>query len=584
MRDIQNNRSTELGGVVRKTKTLKVRGVRRSPADEGYPHQFVTHIQMDTEKVVDELEAPFRGWNCGHPVLITAHTGTGKSTFVVDRLLPFVEEQGGRLLIVSNRVALNTQYKVQILKKRNHPALKRLTPLGIREETEFDSLPVMFCSYQGLPALLKQEKRRFSHAVFDEAHFFCSDSLFARDTGWLLSKIPAKFHDAVRIYMTATPWAVENMIAEEEQNLKPALPERLGIANYGPVDLSPRQLLSYRFPAVKRNYKLHALSAAVRDDPCQALLNLIKESPEEEKWLIFIDTRVHGQRLAKLLGNADADYLDAAGKTGPVWDELTTKERFPKRILVTTPVADCGINITDSAVRNVVIFSVEHAQFIQELGRKRLNRDEQINLYVPDLSEKQLSQLEKRNDQLLQALHKFETMPMEHYYAQRLDEWYGENAELRHLIPIDGGGRLHVNRCAEQAVRQRGLLYQRLRELRQSGQKHPFIAVVCKWLSLPDTAPEEILSHTGESELIKFLEEICNVPMKSKEEREAFSLRFRKLREKVYGPRQKGNRRKDPWGSKIIQIELEQMDLPFELKSSKEGWIITKRGEQQDER
>lgn len=571
---IQHKNSEPIGVTTRKTKTLKVRGVRQSSADEGYPHQFVYPVQMETANVPDELETLFRGWDHEHPVLIAAPTGTGKSTFIIDRLLPFIKEQGGRLLIVSNRVALNTQYKMQVLKRNNHPALRRLTPLGIQEEMEFDDLPVTFCSYQGLPGLLKREEKIFTHAVFDEAHFFCSDSLFARDTGWLLSKIPIKFREAVRIYMTATPWAVENMIAEEEQKLKPSIAARLGIASYRPVNLNPGQLLTYRFPTVKRKYQLYALPSKVRNDPCQVLPDLIKESPEGEKWLIFVDSKANGKRLAELLGGAD--YLDSIGKTGPVWDELTTNERFPKRILVTTPVADCGINIADNAVKHVVIFSVDHVQFVQELGRKRLKEGERINLYVPELSVDQLARLERRNDQLLQALRRFEAMPAENYYLQRLDEWYSENAELRHLIPIDGSGRLHINRCAEQAVRQRGLLYQKLRDLQQAGCKHPFIELVCRWLDLPASALEDAVAHSGEAELLKFLEEHCGIALKSKEEQDAFSTQFKKLREKIYGSRQKDNRGRPIWGPRIIQGEFEELHLPFTLDSYNGEWVIKK--------
>lgn len=560
-----------LGGAVkREKKQLKVRGIRESPADEGYPHQFVTPIQMETINVPDELETLFRGWDHKHPVLIAAPTGTGKSTFIIDRLLPFIKERGGQLLIVSNRVALNTQYKMQVLKRNNHPALKRLTPLGIQEEMEFDDLPVTFCSYQGLPGLLKREEKIFTHAVFDEAHFFCSDSLFARDTGWLLSKIPEKFRDAVRIYMTATPWAVENMIAEEEQKLKPSIPERLGIDNYRPVDLSLRQLLVYRFPTVKRNYQLYALPFKVRNDPCQVIPDLIKESPEGEKWLIFVDSKTNGKRLAKLLD--DADYLDSDGKTGPVWDELTTNERFPKRILVTTPVTDCGINIADNAVKNVVIFSVDHIQFIQELGRKRLKQNEKVHLYVPELSNAQMAQLENRNNQLLQWLADYQSHPEKRRF-QRLQEWYEVDPAVRHLIPIDDNGRLHINRCAEQVVRQRGILYQELRELQKNDQ-HFFLRMVCKWLNLPETALETAIDHTSETKLLKFLEKYCDTFLDSKKEQYDFSFEFRKLREEAHGSRQKGSRRKSPWGYKIIREQLEELCLPFVLDITGGRWVI----------
>lgn len=505
---------------------IRARLVKENPASEDYIHGALRLIKMKTPDVVQELKDVFQDWTAEKAVFIEAATGMGKSTVITEHLFPHIANNGGRLLIVSNRIALNTQYKMQLLKQTHSPALEEMTPLGIQRQDEFEGLPVVFCSYQGLPGLLKSGRGSFTHAVFDEAHFFCADSLFARDTGRLLEQIPKAFQDSVRIYMSATPWAVRNLVAETEQErpkplinrlehtlggLTPSLGELLYHPGFFPF--SPRiidamlrddgtSLLYYQFPAPKRSYRLCALPSEVRDNPCKgALLNLIKKSPKNEKWVIFINSKKQGIELAEML---NCSYLDAESKAGSVWTQLTTKSSFPGSVLVTTPVTDCGVNIIDDDVKHVVLFSTDHVQFLQELGRKRLRKGETINIYVPDLTLQQLNRLRRQNDELIQALNQF-NIEKKNHGPQLLAEWHGESQEIRELIPVDGFGRLYINRGAEQFVRQRNLLYQELEQLWAEGHKHPFIEVVCRWLDLSDIDLERAFCRTVQEEMLLFL-------------------------------------------------------------------------------
>lgn len=94
---------------------------------------------------------------------------------------------------------------------------------------------------------------------------------------------------------------------------------------------------------------------------------------------------------------------------------------------------------------------------------------------------------------------------------------------------------------------------------------------------MPASALEDAVAHSGEAELLKFLEEHCGIALKSKEEQDAFSTQFKKLREKIYGSRKKGNRGRSIWGAQIIQGEFEELHLPFTLDSSKGEWVIKRK-------
>lgn len=57
---------------------------------------------------------------------------------------------------------------------------------------------------------------------------------------------------------------------------------------------------------------------------------------------------------------------------------------LPCKVLITTSVLDNGFSIEDDNVKNIVICTDDKTEFLQELGRKRINKDkgETVNLYI----------------------------------------------------------------------------------------------------------------------------------------------------------------------------------------------------------
>lgn len=244
--------------------------------------------------------------------------------------------------------------------------------------------------------------------------------------------------------------------------------------------------------------------------------------------------------------------------------------------MVTTPVIDSGVNIIDDNVKHIVLFSADHTQFCQELGRKRLQKGEEINVYVPDLSLHQLNWRISRSNESLRALERFNNEPDKHHML-RLEIWHSNNRELKELIPIDGSGKLHVNRCAEQAVRQRDIMYRELKHRLEDGYKHPFLELVCRWLDISDTDPERLFCFSGQEKMLHFLETYDKKPLETKEEQDKFSKEFRRLREKIYGRRPEGNQSNDRiWGARIIDGELDALKLPYKLTADKKVWLLEK--------
>lgn len=168
----------------------------------------------------------------------------------------------------------------------------------------------------------------------------------------------------------------------------------------------------------------------------------------------------------------------------------------------------------------------------------------------------------------------------EGHCTQRFNLWYDGDREARCLVPIEDKGNLQINLCAEQVIRQRALSYQELEDQWTSGEKHPFLRIVARWLELPESALTNALEGGSEAAFCHFLDENCGQPLESKEDQNKFSNKFRELYTTVFGPRETGSRRKDPWGHKIISGLLLERKLPYALVITKDTWQLTKIGEE----
>ncbi len=131
---------------------------------------------MYLEDVVGNV---YREWKGGESVFISAPTGVGKTTFVLNQLVPEAKRRGKEVLFLSNRTILRDQIKSIVAKRQEIPNDTEF----LRNVEEFDGITLM--SYQKLQAM--QEKKslnrymdmeRYLYVVFDEIHYILEDSLF----------------------------------------------------------------------------------------------------------------------------------------------------------------------------------------------------------------------------------------------------------------------------------------------------------------------------------------------------------------------------------------------------------------------
>ena len=118
----------------------------------------------------DQLDEEVNHWNCDRAVVITAPTGTGKTTFVVEKIAKKAVRKGQNVLIISNRNPLNLGYKKDIAKVTGCSNMYTLE--GLQNANTFNSVYIV--NYQGLQSFISENPHLdFFYVISDECHFFC---------------------------------------------------------------------------------------------------------------------------------------------------------------------------------------------------------------------------------------------------------------------------------------------------------------------------------------------------------------------------------------------------------------------------
>ena len=177
----------------------------------------------------------------GETAAFIGATGSGKSTFVYEKLIPDAIAEDRGVLIVSNRIALSMQQKrhiYEVIRSIDPDYLNNLRQEEIAKETTMIG-PVCVTTYQGMYKLFNPDlylektfgvhsiasdraqdifewSKTVKYAVFDEIHFLYADAEFNEFCHMLLKYIPSVFHAVIRVYMTATSWEIYDYISKYE--------------------------------------------------------------------------------------------------------------------------------------------------------------------------------------------------------------------------------------------------------------------------------------------------------------------------------------------------------------------------------
>ena len=232
-------------------------------------------VSPDVTCIADGIDADLDSFNA---TIIQAPTGFGKTHFILHEVLPRIIQTGGKMLLVSNRVAVSYQQKLEVMEMTDPSEIRCLTPEGILKKTDFG--PVKILTLQALDLFLataqgKEYAKEVSVLVVDEVHYFTSDISFNPNASRLLKVVPQFFNEAPRIYMTATLEDALRPVAEAESSAKRPIMERTGV-RYSPLVLGQSPVVNvYQFTSDK--YMQLPIRYFKKDDD---LSRKIKESGE----------------------------------------------------------------------------------------------------------------------------------------------------------------------------------------------------------------------------------------------------------------------------------------------------------------
>jgi len=353
---------------------------------EGYP---VKIKKCSGPYVSDGIGDGYELWESQKPVLISAQTGSGKNTFIEEVLIPYrkklnyTQNVKKKILILSNRIALNAQLK------------SRIENTGVAQVMLYQS----FLNFAELQKNLDQ----YSHIVCDECHFFSADAMFNPTTALILDGIIRKFQHAVRIYMSSTFTDCLPYIFDYEKRIYRLNNQKLSTGKNQKFNLVyDFEFLYYKF---NRDYSYLTIGYySAHMDLKDTILDSVERG---EKWLIFIDNTKQCQRLkadllqysnsrgdgGAVLTEADIMVIDARNKVDAEYIESIKSERFNCKILISTSVIDNGINIKDAALKNIVVSDISKSKCLQMVGRKRVVANQQVNLYIQKFDVKHMEKL-----------------------------------------------------------------------------------------------------------------------------------------------------------------------------------------------
>lgn len=307
-----------------------------------------------------------KSWNKGDIITITAGTGAGKSYFIKNILYAFAKSKNKRILMLEHRVNCKKQFREELVKDKKNDIIDIVTYQTL-EQREFNF-------------------NKYEYIVCDEFHYFMGDAVFNYTTDISLDKILGQ-SNSIRIFMSATGNTMKSYI----NNMK----------NMETIDYE----LPIEFKFIK------TLSIFNKDKTFEELLEEGKNT--NDKAIVFIDSAKKAYELYKKF--ADVSLFNCSQNNKEFYkyvdkeaiDNMLINEKFESKFLITTTCLDAGVNINDDDVKHVMCNVKDTGSLIQCIGRKRRKDNEQIYLYIQNISNEQLGGMKGRCNKLLKEADYF---------------------------------------------------------------------------------------------------------------------------------------------------------------------------------
>lgn len=342
------------------------------------------------EYISEIIGDEFKTWKLNQVVFISAPTGSGKTRFVLDKLIEYAALNGRRILYLVNRKILKEQIekKIDIEIKSKLRRNRNILEIHLNNVIKVEMYQSIEDKCKNNPVYRENENSEYQYIIADECHYFFSDSTFNTYTQLSYDWIMKKKRNVNIVFISATIDRIKEWVLQDN-NLKcnsssEMSGDIIGARGGTEMEVALSESDFIKEYDAERDYSCVKFNVLEKNEE---LVSLVQK--DEGKWLIFVDSIKKGQDIQELFEKEKIESIFIDAKSREHEDILETlrdivqKEYFSKKVLVTTSVMDNGISINDIELRNMIIMADTEEEFIQMLGRKRYFSDnEELEVYV----------------------------------------------------------------------------------------------------------------------------------------------------------------------------------------------------------
>jgi hypothetical protein len=284
-------------------------------------------------------------WESNDKILITAPTGQGKNYWLKHTLIPYHLNDNKKIIILAPRTTILDQQKQELI--------------------EFENM-IDFKTYQEIETRINNKENEplssYDVVICDEFDYFVRDANFNHDTD-LSAKYIFKKLKAQIIGLSATSFMMIKLLTKRKIEFKQ-------------INIEP----DYSF--------IDNLYFYDDDKSVNHILDNIIEL--DEKAIYFCQSAKKAFSVHSLYSDSfyycsqhNKSYSKNINEKS--YDNLIKNNQFNERFMFTTSAMDSGVSIIDDKIKHIIIDMDDKDVLLQCLGRKRLNKDEKINVYIKNI-------------------------------------------------------------------------------------------------------------------------------------------------------------------------------------------------------
>ena len=309
---------------------------------------------LNAERVGDAItEEIISQWNPGEIKIINAAMGKGKTYFVENILCGYAKQHSQKCLMLTPRRVLKEQ-----VRNRSNGKVTVLTYQTIEYRMQ-EAIRSNIKAVKDIVDWLNQ----FRYIICDEFHYWLSDASFNLLLQYSFDLVINRAQVATKVMLSATCQDIESYFdVNGIQYTAYRFDTSYHIAQSITFFKRPDNIYEYIRNGIKSGVKTIVFREHAKD------ANSLYE------WCV-------GEGYSAQLVTASRQYRYNTDKAKEKY--LVNSERFEDSVLITTRKLECGINIKDKSVKQIIIDVFDIVAAIQCIGRKRAVSDtDKVNLFI----------------------------------------------------------------------------------------------------------------------------------------------------------------------------------------------------------